>query len=69
MPKMLIASLALVGLMALAAAFANNSGRADPALSRAASVLPPPRTPVRKSRLCPLYPLGMFRLAALSRRG
>ena len=41
MPKMLMAGLALVGLMALAAAFAQ-SGRAEPVLSRAASVLPPP---------------------------
>ena len=42
MPKMLMAGLALLGLMALAAAFANNGGRAEPVLSRAASVLPPP---------------------------
>ena len=42
MPKILIAGLALFGLMALAAAFANTSGRAEPALSRADSVLPPP---------------------------
>ena len=42
MPKILIAGLALFGLMALAAAFAHNSGRAEPALTRADSVLPPP---------------------------
>ena len=42
MPKILIAGLALVGLMALAAALTTNSGRAEPALFRAASVLPPP---------------------------
>ena len=42
MPKILIAALALFGLMALAAALTTNSGRADPVPSRAASVLPPP---------------------------
>ena len=42
MPKILIAALALFGLMALAAALANTSGRAEPGLSRADSVLPPP---------------------------
>ena len=41
MPKVLMAGLALVGLMALAAAL-TQSGRAEPVLSRAASVLPPP---------------------------
>ena len=43
MPKiLLLAALALVGLMALAAAFTYNGGRADPALTRSNSVLPPP---------------------------
>ena len=47
MPRILLAAgLALVGLMALAAAFAQNGGRADPALTRSNSVTPPPRTPV-----------------------
>ena len=41
MPKMLMAGLALLGLMALAAAFAQ-SGRADPALTHSTSVLPLP---------------------------
>ena len=42
MPRiLLVAGITLVGLMALAAAFAQ-SGRAEPVLSRAASVLPPP---------------------------
>ena len=43
MLKLLAAGITLVGLMALAAAFAQNSGRADPALTRSDSVLPPPR--------------------------
>ena len=42
MPKILIAALALFGLMALAATLTTTSGRADPALTRATSVLPPP---------------------------
>ena len=43
MPRMLlVAGLALAGLMALAAAVVGNSGRAEPVLSRADSVLPPP---------------------------
>ena len=43
MPKILLAAgITLFGLMALAAAFAQNSGRADPALTRATSLLPPP---------------------------
>ena len=47
MPRiLLVAGLALVGLMALAAAFTQNGGRADPALTRSNSVMPPPRTPV-----------------------
>ena len=41
MLKLLAAGITLFGLMALAAAFAQ-SGRAEPALSRTASVLPPP---------------------------
>ena len=43
MPKILLAALALLGLMALAAAFIQ-SGRADPALTRSNSVMPPPNT-------------------------
>ena len=46
MPKILLAALALLGLMALAAAFSQNGGRADPALTRSNSVMPPPRTSV-----------------------
>ena len=42
--RVLVAGLALVGLMALAAALAHNSGRVEPVLSRAASVLPPLNT-------------------------
>ena len=44
MLKLFAAGITLVGLMALAAVFAQNSGRAEPALSRAASVLPPLNT-------------------------
>ena len=46
MPKILLAALALFGLMALAAALTTTSNRAEPALTRADSVLPPPRTSV-----------------------
>ena len=42
MPKILIAALSLAGLLVIAAAFANNGGRAEPALTRSDSVLPPP---------------------------
>ena len=43
MPRMfLVAGLALAGVMALAGVWAGNGGRAEPALSRADSVLPPP---------------------------
>ena len=42
MLKLFAAGITLVGLMALAAAFAQNSGRADPALPPATSPLPPP---------------------------
>ena len=41
MLKVFVAGIALVGLMALAAAL-TQSGRADPALTHATSVLPPP---------------------------
>ena len=41
MPKILLAALSLFGLMALAAILTTNSGRAEPALTRANSVLPP----------------------------
>ena len=45
MPRiLLVAALALAGLLALTAA-AQNGGRADPALTRSNSVMPP-RTPV-----------------------
>ena len=40
--RLLASGLALVGVMALAALFAQ-SGGSEPALSRADSVLPPPR--------------------------
>ena len=42
MPKILIAALSLAGLLVIAAVFANNGGRAEPALTRSDSVLPPP---------------------------
>ena len=42
--RALVSALAVVGLLALAAAFAQNSGRAEPALTRSNSELPPPRT-------------------------
>ena len=43
MPRiLLVAGLALAGLMALAAVVVGNSGRAELVLSRADSVLPPP---------------------------
>ena len=46
MPRiLLVAALALAGLLALTAAAAQNGGRADPALTRSNSVMPP-RTPV-----------------------
>ena len=46
MPKILLAALSLAGLLVIAAVFANNGGRPEPALTRADSVLPPPRTSV-----------------------
>ena len=46
MLRALVSALAVAGLLALAAAFAQNSGRAEPALTRSVSELPPPRTPV-----------------------
>ena len=42
MLKVFVAGITLFGLMALTAALTTTSGRADPALTRAASVLPPP---------------------------
>ncbi len=42
MIRLLAAGLALAALF-LAAAFAHNSGRAEPALTRSDSVLPPPQ--------------------------
>ena len=43
MPRIVLAAgLALVGVMALAGVWAGNGGRAEPALGRADSVLPPP---------------------------
>ena len=42
MLKLLAAGITLFGLMALAAALNTTSGRADPALTRSTSVLPPP---------------------------
>ena len=39
---LLVAGLALAGVMALAAVWAGNGGRAEPALGRADSLLPPP---------------------------
>ena len=42
MLKVFVAGITLVGLMALASALTANSGRADPALTRSTSVLPPP---------------------------
>ena len=42
MPKILLAALSLAGLLVIAAVFANNGGRAEPALTRSDSVLPPP---------------------------
>ena len=70
MPRIFLAAgLALVGLMALAAAFAHSGGRADPALTRSNSVMPPPEHPFyTEHRRSPLYPLGLLRLAALSGR-
>ena len=44
MLRALVSTLAVVGLLALAAAFDANSGRAEPALTRSDSVLPPPNT-------------------------
>ena len=44
--RVLVSALAVVGLLALAAAFAQNSGRAEPALTHSPSELPLPRTPV-----------------------
>ena len=45
--RVLVSALAVVGLLALAAAFAPNGGRAEPSLTRSTSeLLPPPRTPV-----------------------
>ena len=40
--RLLVSALAVVGLLALAAAFAQNSGRAEPAMTRSISELPPP---------------------------
>ena len=69
MPKILLAALALFGLMALAAAFSQNGGRADPALTRSKSVMPPPEHPFYTEHgPRPLYPLGLLRLGTLSRR-
>ena len=45
MLRALVSALALVGLLALAAAL-TPSGRAEPALTRSNSELPPLRTPV-----------------------
>ena len=42
--RALVSALAVVGLLALAAAFAQNSSRAEPALTRSNSELPPPKT-------------------------
>ena len=43
MPRIILAAgLALAGVMALAAVWAGNGGRAEPALSQADSVLSPP---------------------------
>ena len=43
MPKiLLLAALSLAGILALAAVLTTNSGRAEPVLTRAESVLPPP---------------------------
>ena len=71
MPRiLLVAGLALVGLMALAAAFTHNGGRADPALTRSNSVMPPPEHPFyTEHRRSPLYPLGLLRLGTLSGGG
>ena len=44
MLRALVSALALVGLLALAAAFVSNSGTAAPALTRSTSELPPPNT-------------------------
>ena len=42
MLKTFVAGITLVGLMALAATLTTTSGRAEPALTRSESVLPPP---------------------------
>ena len=42
MLKLLAAGITLFGLIALAAALTTNSSRAEPALTRSESLLPPP---------------------------
>ncbi len=42
MLRVLVSALAVVGLLALTAAFAPNRGPAEPALTRSTSELPPP---------------------------
>ena len=71
MPRiLLVAALALAGLLALTAAASQNGGRADPALTRSNSVMPPPEHPFyTEHRRSPLYPLGLLRLGALPGRG
>ncbi len=62
MLRALVSALALVGLLTLAAAFTHNSGRADPALTRSNSELPPPRTLVlhrRRPSRPPFHPLEL----------
>ena len=70
MPKILIAALSLAGLLVIAA-LTTTSGRAEPALTRADSVLPPPLGTfvLLEHGPRPLHPLGLLRLAAPSRRG
>ena len=43
MLRLLAAAIALAALLLVAAAFTHNSGRAEPALTRSNSVLPPPQ--------------------------
>ncbi len=62
LPLKLILSLTTLSLLLVVAAFTHNSGRAEPALTRSDSVLPPPRTLVlcrcRPSRP-PFHPLEL----------
>ena len=66
-----ILSLTALALLVAAGGVVAQSSRAEPALTRSNSVLPPPRTPVlcrRRPSRAPFHSLGLLRLARVPGR-